>query len=261
MSNTIGSIGGNNAMMMQGMRGMKRPDPAQMADNLFSKLDASGQGYIQKSDLQTAFDKISSSSPSSSSSSSTTSNVDELFSKLDTNSDGKVTKQEFSDSLKKVAEELDKQFMSIRMNGGATADGGMSGTGGMPPPPQGSNGGSGFTKDELTSQLSDIGSSDSKRSSLIAKIVNNFDKADTDGDGKVSFKEAMAFDQSTSSVASSSASSSTSSSTSTAATSSTSTASEEAKLMLQIVKLMQAYDIGNDQNASNSRKSALSVTA
>ena len=98
MSNIIGSIGGNNAMMMQGMRGMKHSDPSQMADKLFSQLDSSGQGYIQKSDLQTAFDKISASS--SSSSSNTTSNVDELFSKLDTNSDGKVTKQEFSDSLK-----------------------------------------------------------------------------------------------------------------------------------------------------------------
>lgn len=47
----------------------------------------------------------------------------------------------------------------------------------------------GFTKDELTSQLSDIGSSDSTRSSLISNIINNFDEADTDSDGKVSFQK------------------------------------------------------------------------
>ena len=114
---SIGGISGSNGMMMQGMH---RPDPAKMAENLFAKLDTRGQGYVEKSDLQSAFDKISSSSDQSSS-------VDELFTKLDTNSDGKVTKSEFTDALKKVAEELDNQFMSSRMSGGM---GGMP-SGGM----------------------------------------------------------------------------------------------------------------------------------
>lgn len=244
---SIGGIGSNPSMMMQGMGGMKRPDPAQLAKNLFAKLDTSGQGYIQKADLQAAFDKVT----SSSSSSGTTTNVDDLFSQLDGDSDGKVTQQEFSDTLKQVAEQLDNQFMNTRMSG-AMPGGGMGGMpgggmGGMPPPPPGGKDDSGFTKDELSSQLSEIGSSDSKRSSLISNIVGNFDAADSDGDGKVSFKEAMAYDQST-------ASSSAATATTNTATSA-SDADVGARVMLQIMRLMQAYSGGNDP------ASTLSVTA
>jgi Ca2+-binding EF-hand superfamily protein len=234
MSNNISGIGSNYLSMTQGMGGMKRPDPTQMADSLFSKLDTSGQGYITKSDLQSALDKAS----SSSSSSSTTSSANDLFSKLDSNGDGKVTKQEFSDTLKKVAEQLDNQFMNMRLN--ASAGGPSSGTDG------------GFTKDELTSQLSQIGSSGSQRSSTISDIIKNFDKADSNGDGKVSAQEAMAYEQSK-------ASSSSSSSTSTDSASSTSSTDVNAKLLMQIMKLMQAYNIGNDQ--INSPLSTLSVSA
>ncbi len=242
MSTSISGLG-SNAMMMQGMGGMRRPDSGKMAEDLFSKLDSSGQGYITESDLQGAFDKVSSSS-----SSSTSSNASELFSKLDSDSDGKVTKDEFSSGLKQVAEELDSQFMSMRMNGGMQA-GGM---GGMPPPPEGD---SGFTKDELTAQLDEIGSSDSQRSSLISNIVNNFDEADSDGDGKVSFQEAMAYDQSTSSTNSTS-----SSSTSTDTTGSTSSTDTSAKLAMQIMQLMEAYGLGGNQNGSD-LTSLLSITA
>lgn len=229
-------------MMMQSLR--QRPDPAKMAEELFSKLDTTGQGYISKTDLQSALDIASASASSSSSSSSS---ADSLFSQLDADGDGKVTKQEFTDTLKKLAEQLDNQFMSMRMRGGMQA-------GGMPPPPppsQGDNKG-GFTKDELSQQLSEIGSSDSKRSDLISKIANNFDKADTDGDGKVSFKEAIAFDQSVSSP---------SASTSTDATASTANTDLDTKLMKQIMKLMQAYSIGGSAQASNNLISTLSVTA
>lgn len=253
MSSNIGSIGSNSAMTMQSMRGMKRPDPTQMADKLFAKLDTSGQGYLTKADLQTAMDKVS--SASSTASSGTASSVDDLFAKLDTDSDGKVTKQEFSDTLKKVADELDNQAMSMRMSGGMQGGGmggGMSGMGGMPPPPP-QDGGSGFTKDELSSQSSEIGSSDSQRSSTITDIVNNFDTADTDGDGKVTLKEAMAYEQSTQDSAASS------SATSTTATAPASDRDLETKVLAQIMKLMQAYGAGNDQTGN--LLSTLSVTA
>jgi Ca2+-binding EF-hand superfamily protein len=249
MSIGIGGIGGNNAMM-QGMGGMKRPDPSQMADKLFSKLDTSGQGYIQKSDLQSAFDNIS----SSSSTVGSASNVDSMFSQLDTNSDGKVTKQEFTDTLKNLADQMDKQFMSMRMSGGIQG-GGMGGLTNMGVVPSG--GADGPTKDQLTSLMNEIGSSDAKAASSIKNIVNNFDKADTNGDGKVSLRESMAYDLTSSSTVTST----TASSTSTGTTSSSSNASEDAKLMLQIVKLMQAYGIGSDQNASDTLMSKLSVSA
>lgn len=245
---SIGGIGSNHSMMMQGMGGMKRPDPAQLAKDLFAKLDTSGQGYIQKADLQAAFDKVT----SSSSSSGTTTNVDDLFSQLDADSDGKVTQQEFSDTLKQVAEQLDNQFMNSRMSG-AMPGGGMGGMpgGGMgampPPPPPSGKGDSGVAKDGSSSQLSGIGSSDSQRSSLVSNTAGNFDEADSNGDGTVSFKEAMAYNQSTAS-----------SSTATAATDTATSASDAdvgARVMLQIMRLMQAYSVGNDP------ASTLSVTA
>jgi Ca2+-binding EF-hand superfamily protein len=263
---SIGSIGSNSSMNMQGMHGMKRQDPAKMAEKLFSKLDTAGQGYIQKADLQAAFDKVGAST-SSTSGSTTSSSIDDLFSSLDTNNDGKVTKQEFSDTLKQVSDQLDNQYMSMRMNGGMQGQG-MDGNRPPPPPPPGSKADSGFTKDELSSQLKEIGSSDSQRSNMISDIVENFDAADTDSNGKVSFQEAMAYEQANASTKSSTTSATTSAnaaSLTTAATSSTasstsnSTESTNAKVLQQIIDLMQAYNIGG--NPDNGRVSRLSVSA
>lgn len=243
---SIGSLGSTSSSMAM-MHGMRRPDPAKMAEDLFSKLDTSGQGYLQKSDLQAAYDSISTSSSSSTTSSTDTSSVDDLFAQLDGDSDGKVTQQEFSDSLQKVADQLEQQFQSMRMQGG--------GMGGMPPPPPPSDD-AGFTKDELTSQLDEIGSTDSVRSTLISNIVQNFEAADTNGDGKVSFSEAQAYDQSSST----SSGSSTTASTATDGTSSSSAGNSlDAKVMLQIMRLMQAYGQNND--SSSVAGSQLSVSA
>jgi len=221
----ISGISGNYAMMMQGMGSMKRPDPTEMADKLFSKLDTSGQGYIQKSDLQNAFDKVSSSSSSGSSS-----NVDDMFSQLDSNGDGKVTKDEFSSTLKKLADQLDSQFNNMRMSGGMGDMGGLS-------------------KDQLTSLSSGLSSSDSTASNKINDLVKNFDKADTDGDGKVSFQEAMAYDKKVESTSS------------TSATSSSSSNDVNTKLLAQIEKLMKAYGIGDNQPSIDSLLSSISTSA
>lgn len=119
MSSSIGSVGSSVSTMMQAM---KRPDPAKMAEDLFSKLDTSSQGYIQKSDLQTAFNTISSDSSSS---------ANDLFSKLDTDGDNKVTKQEFTDGLKNLANQFDSAAMNQYRSDSAQKDD----MGGMPPPP------------------------------------------------------------------------------------------------------------------------------
>ena len=198
------------------------------ADKLFSKLDTSGQGYIEKSDLETAFASISGGST----------DVDSLFTQLDADSDGKVTKEEFSDKLQQLAQQLDDQFQSSRMQAG-----------GMPPPPPPADD-QGFTKDELTSQLEEVGETDSTRSSLLSGIIENFEAADTDGDGKVSFREAMAYQQSSSGG--------NASSTATTSTGSGAAASNEdidARLMLQIMRLMQAYGAGNEDGATSSLRS------
>jgi Ca2+-binding EF-hand superfamily protein len=228
------------------------------ASSIFSKLDTSNQGYIGKSTLQSAFDSISSSSGGSSSSS-----VDDLFSSIDSDSDGKVTKSELTSSLEQLATQLNDAFDQMRMGGSQGNHGGHhGGPGGMaggpppgPPPSEGQND-TGFTKDELTQQLSDIGSSDSKRSSLMSSIVDNFDKADSNGDGKVNREEAMAFGKSQ--KTSSSSSSSSDNTGSTLSSSSSSSKSSEAAYMMQMMMLTQAYGGSSTAGLLNS---SLSVSA
>lgn len=215
---------------------------SQMASLLFSKLDTKSQGYLEKSDLESAFSQISSTTGANSS----TTSADDVFSALDTNGDGKVTKDEFTTVLAKLRDSVSSQFSSGQMQGA----GGMA----PPPPPQAND--AGFTKDELTSQLQSADSSDTKRTDLINKIVNNFTAADTDGDGKVSFKEAMAYDKSTQSTSSAASSSTTSTTASTDST----TNNTDAQLMKKIMQLMQAYGTGQNQENSGIA-SLLSVSA
>lgn len=211
---------------------------SQMASQLFSRLDTKSQGYIEKSDLASAFSQISSKAEES------TSSVDDVFSALDSNSDGKVTKDEFASVLAQLQEQMDSQ----RMQGGAHGAGGMP-----PPPPPGDD--AGFTKDELTSQIESADSSDTQRTELLNKIVENFEAADSDGDGKVSFTEAMAYDESTKTATTDSSSTSgTTSSTSTAAS------NNDDQIMFKIMQLMHAYGSGQDQEQSG-LASLLSVSA
>ena len=213
---------------------------SQLSSKLFSALDTKSQGYLEKSDFVSAFSKLSSTSSSTSSSSAS---VDDVFSALDSNSDGKVTKDEFASTLAKLQEQLD----SSRMHGG----GGPQGAGGPPPPPPAND--AGFTKDELTSQLEEVSSSsESNSTDLLNKIVNNFEAADTNSDGKVSFTEAMAYDKSSQNSTASDATAS-SSSASNANTS-------DAGVMMKIMQLMHAYGSGSEDKSST-LSSLLSVSA
>lgn len=236
---SISNVGGYGSSMMSAMNGgtqrMQRPDPSRMAEELFSKLDTKGQGYVEKSDMQSAFDQLPSTGNSGDAAS-----VDEIFNSLDGDGDGKITKEEMSSGLQKIADELDSQFNKMR-------EGGMKGAGGMPPPPQDADD-AGFTQEELASQLEEIGTADSKRASLISNIVDNFEEADSDGDGKVSFKEAMAFDQ----ASQSGTADKTSSSSSDSGTSSASDSNKlEAQIMKQIMDLMRTYgEAGSSGTAS-----------
>lgn len=227
MSGAIGGIGGNSSMMMQGMGQMRRQDPAKMAEELFSKLDISGKGYIEESDLQSAFQNV----PASSSSS-----AEDVFASLDGDSDGKVTRQEMSDSIQKLSDALDSQFNSMRMSG---AMAGMGGMGGMGMRRGGED--AGLTEEDLSSQLASIGNADSQRASMLSSLLDNFDQVDTDSDGKVNREEAQAYKQSSQSAA---------------ATADTNTSSE-AQVLMQIMNLAQAYGIGG----SNASGAGLSVTA
>lgn len=211
---------------------------SQMANLLFTKLDTRSQGYIEKSDLTSAFSQIAENTKSSSTS------VDEVFTTLDGDSDGKVTKDEFASVLAKLQEQLSSQLSHGRMHG---AGGSPQGMGGMPPPPADD---AGFTAEELSSQLASADSSDTERTNLISNIVSNFEAADSDGDGKVSFKEAMAYDQSTKTA---------SSTTSDGTTSTSSANSSNAQVMMKIMQLVHAYS--SDSTKDGGIASLLSVSA
>lgn len=189
MSGAISGVSG-------GSWGMQRPDASKMVNNLFSKIDTKNQGYIDKAELQSAIDNISADSTSA-----TSASVEEIFKKLDSTGDGKITIQEMTDGFKKLSEQMDNQFNQSRMSMGA---------GGMPA----IDDGSGFSKDQLTAMANDIGSKNSEMSNRITNLVNNFDKADTNADGKIAREESKAFDDSSKSSTNASTNSSTSSSAS-----------------------------------------------
>ena len=163
MSSAIGGAGGCSSAMAGGMNGMQRPDPSKMVDNLFAQLDTKGQGYIEKSDFQGAFDKVSSKTPS----------VDDVFKALDNNDDGKITKQEMSDSVQKLADQLGSQLQSMRMSG---EEGGM--------------GSAGMSKGDISGMADSITGSAAQ---MLSDLVQNFDAADTNQDGNISAQELMAY--------------------------------------------------------------------
>lgn len=248
---SISSVSNSILSSLFSSRNTRTGSSSSAVETLFSQLDTTGKGYLEKSDLSTAFSQISSSSTSSAS-------VDDVFAKLDSDSDGKVTEDELSSGLDALASELDAQFNQMRMSGA------------MPPPPPPSDSDTGFTQDELESQLSEIGSSDSQRSDLLNKIVANFDTADTNSDGKVSFAEAQAYDQSKSSTSSTSSTSSSTSATASAATDAGFTVDEltqqlsdigssdskRSDLINRIVNNFAAADTNADGKVSNSEAMA-----
>lgn len=197
-----------------------------LAGYLFSKLDSTGKGYFEKTDLESAFSQAVSTS--------STASADALFATLDGDGDGKVTQDEMAAGIRQLANALDGQFQDSRL--AKARDGDRA----PPPPPPGND--AGFTKSELQGQLDAIGSSDSKRSTLISNIVANFDAADTNGDGKVSFSEAMAYDRSSSSSASAQ----------TATATGGNADGSELKLLMTVMQLVQAYQSGSSTSTQAS---------
>lgn len=228
---------------------------ASAISQLFTKLDSQSKGYLEKSDFTSAFSQIG----SSTSSSTDSSGIDKVFAALDSNNDGKVTESEFSSTLNKLKTELDSQFDSMRMSG-FTGTQGVGGMSGMPPPPPQND--TGFTKDELQNQLDQIGSTDSKRSSFISNVVNNFSAADSNSDGKVSFAEAQAYNSSSdTNGASSTATTSRASTAATSDTSSSSVNNTDAQVLMKIMQLMQAYGSSNQNQLNSAFSGQFSVSA
>ena len=140
------------------------------ADSVFSKLDTKNQGYIEKSDLQSALSGTDGNATPSS-------DIDDAFSALDGDGDGKVTKSELTEAMTKLSDQLNAQFDAGRVNGG-----GMRPDGPPPGPPPGGAGGPGGA-----------GPTDSTTDST-AGTSNTTEPADTNGDGTVSAQEQAAYE-------------------------------------------------------------------
>ena len=206
------------------------------ASYLFSRLDTSSKGYIDEDDLVSAFSSLSSTDGT---------NASDIFTQLDGDSDGKVTESEFSSALQQLSETLNSQYDASRMQGA------------MPPPPPPPPGDEGFTEEELSSQLEEIGDTDSARSALIGSIIENFDAADTDQDGTVGNVEAMAYAQANdiTTAASSGSPAPTSSGSDSAGVS-------EARVYQQIMELLRAYGMpAGTSDFAASLRSTISASA
>ncbi|MBC3918693.1 EF-hand domain-containing protein [Undibacterium sp. CY18W] len=224
---SVSGVSGSSNYYSQASSGVQRHgrgDPAKLADSVFSKLDTKNQGYLEISDLETAFGNISGTSSSTTSATSSTastgtsstsnsSTVNDLFKKLDSDGDGKVTKDEFSSGIKKLSDELETQFNARRTSGARP-----------PPPPDGGGQGEdgGLDKTQLTDLASKVGESNSSAGAALTQVAQNFEAADTNQDGKVSLQESIAYLEKT---ASASGTTSTGTSTSTSATASTTSTS------------------------------------
>ena len=189
MSGAISGVSSSSYMpslMSGGPRGAKRPDSDEMAAKIFSQLDTNNQGYLQASDLSSAVSALGQQANSSGTSDSSSGSSDDLFAALDSDSDGKVTKSELSTALKAVSDELDSQFNAMRVANG------MSGMQGPPPSGGGHHGGGkgdqGLSQDQLSSMASRASEAgDTTAADRFSQLASNFEAADTDGDGKVSF--------------------------------------------------------------------------
>ncbi|GHD78201.1 EF-hand domain-containing protein [Vogesella fluminis] len=227
MSSAISSVGSSYLSGMSSMgggpRAMKRPDSEQMASEIFSKLDTDNQGYLEASDFG--------------------SDNEDLFAALDSDSDGKVSKSELSTRLKQLAEELDSQFNALRSQGmgGMMMAGGRQG---MPPPPAGGGDDAGLEQEQLSAMAVDASEAgDSVAAARFTALAENFDSADSNQDGKVSFAESIAYEE-----AQRGSSDGSSGDGSVAGADS----EQDGRIMMRLMAMLRAYGSDDDSNSGSS---------
>ncbi|MDZ7870741.1 MAG: EF-hand domain-containing protein [Rheinheimera sp.] len=193
------------------------------ASAVFQKLDSKQQGYLDQADFSAALRTLSQQGQVQQSAPDDEQQA-AWFSQLDADQDGKLTSDEFSSS---VAQQLYN----------AQGQTGMArGPHGVPPEDTGK------TIDELTAMAEEIGNSDSNAAAGLQAIIDQFDSADADKDGKVTMQEAMVLQQQNTKATGS-------------ASSPTSTDSSQLRLQQTLMQLMKTYGAAAGQSADDSRLS------
>lgn len=220
MSMSINGYG--SAMQVNAYRCQQPPpDPTTMVEQAFTNLDVAGKGYLDQTDLETAV-------------SSSGGDANALMTALDSDGDGKVTEAEMQATLQQMFSTRDRGQFDMRMAGAMP-----------PPPPPPEDTDEGFTVDQLSQMAADLEETDSQRASEFASLVESFDSADADGNGKLSRDEAMTFlfgDNDT---------------TTTSTTMSVET--EEQNLTRQLMALVKSY--GSVESTLDQSNSILSISA
>lgn len=177
------------------------------SDSLFNKLDTKKQGYVDASDLATALGADSTDAAANSS------DAADMMKQIDSDGDGKITQSELSTAVSKVADQLNAQFDSSRV------DKSQAGTPPDGPPPAAPAGATATTGADTTDSADSTDSADGalnvsassasstgsakgaapaggggSASSASSTDTNKYvQAADTDANGKVSDDEAAAY--------------------------------------------------------------------
>lgn len=190
------------------------------AGAVFQKLDTQQKGYLEQADFSAALSQLQQSADDDQSAA--------WFSQLDADQDGKLTSDEFSNS---VSEQLYNAQGKFGLPGDRPQ--------GMPPmgPPPGED--EGKTVDELSAMVEELSSTDSKAAAGLQSIIDQFDSADANKDGKVTMQEAQALKQQ--------------SQTKTDSTTTTASTEDSSQLRLQqtLMQLMKTYGATASQAADN----------
>jgi len=166
------------------------------SDSLFNKLDTKKQGYVDQADLAAALGTDETGS---------TANADdaaEMLKQIDGDNDGKITKSELSTAISKVADELNAQFDSSRVDKSQVAATGATGV---------ANVDEASTEEEDDTAVTATGSTSTASATKAAPAVGGgggaapvaaastestnkyVQAADTDSSGEVSDDEAAAY--------------------------------------------------------------------
>lgn len=242
------------------LSGLQNDDASTKSEELFSALDSDGDGQLTSTEFSDNFSNLLYSAQgtmgkrpappedSGKSKDELTAMLEELEQEDEKSTEGLQSLLDNFDTADTDGD--DKVTMQEAMAYKQSTDDGSN----MPPPPgamAGPKPDNGITAEELTALLESTDQADSEMAANIQSLIDNFDTADADGDGKVTMQEARSFRESQRTESSSLASQ--------VSTSSDSSESISKLLSRTMQQLMETY--GGMAKVTSQSGSAVNITA